>query len=116
MPLLKIATSATPDAATRTKLLTELSSLVAARLGKPESYMMTSLEPGIAMTFAGTTAPACYVELKSIGRFTPELTKQLSAGLCERLSRALDVPESRIYIEFADVQGYLWGHDSDTFG
>ena len=116
MPLLKIVTSAKPAAETRAKLLTELSVLLAARLGKPEAYMMTSIESGLEMTFGGTTGPACYVEVKNVGRFTPELTEQLSAGLCERLERALDVPKNRIYIEFSDAQGYLWGHDGQTFG
>jgi phenylpyruvate tautomerase len=116
MPLLRITTSANPSDSNRTKLLQELSSLVAQRLGKPEAYMMTSLEPGVAMTFAGATAPACFVELKSIGRFTPELTAKLSAELCDRLERGLDVPKDRIYIDFADAQGYLWGHGGETFG
>jgi phenylpyruvate tautomerase len=115
MPLLKISTTATPDAASRGKLLAELSSLLARELGKPEAYVMTSLEPGVAMTFAGTSEPVCYAELKSIGRFTPELTQKLAAALCERLERGLGVPKNRIYIEFADSQGYLWGHDGETF-
>jgi phenylpyruvate tautomerase len=116
MPLLKITTSATPAESARAMILRELSSLIATRLGKPETYVMTALEPNAPMTFGGTTDPACYVEVKNIGRFTPELTKKLSAELCERLERALEVPKERIYIEFSDAQGYLWGHDGDTFG
>lgn len=115
MPLLKITTSvaATPEHA---ELLASLSRLLAERLGKPESYMMTAIEHPDRMTFGGTTAPTCYVELKNVGRFTPELTRRLSAELCERLSAALGVAKDRIYIEFSDAQGYLWGHDGDTFG
>jgi hypothetical protein len=116
MPLLRIATSANVPSATRTKLLSELSKLVASRLGKPELYVMTSLEADLQMTFGGATAPACYVELKNVGRFTPELTRRLSTELCERLSAALEVAKDRIYIEFSEAQGHLWGHDGETFG
>jgi phenylpyruvate tautomerase PptA (4-oxalocrotonate tautomerase family) len=115
MPLLKITTSTDP-APENDKLLANLSRLVAERLGKPESYVMTAIEHPARMTFAGSTEPTCYVELKNIGRFTSDQTQRLSAELCERLSAGLGVPKERIYIEFADVEAYLWGHDGDTFG
>lgn len=115
MPLLKITTSisASPEHA---KLLANLSQLIADRLAKPESYVMTAIEHPSLMTFGGTTEPACYVELKNIGTFTGELTQRLSAELCERLSSGLGVAKGRIYIEFTDAEGYLWGHDGETFG
>jgi hypothetical protein len=114
MPLLKLTTSAAPRPE-HGPLLAELSRFVAERLDKPESYVMTAIEHPHAMTFGGTTAPACYVELKNVGRFRPELTRRLSSELCARLSAALGVPQARIYIEFSDAEGYLWGHDGDTF-
>ncbi|HTQ06140.1 MAG TPA: phenylpyruvate tautomerase MIF-related protein [Polyangiaceae bacterium] len=115
MPLLKITTSVDPSPE-HGRLLANLSRLLAERLGKPESYVMTAIEHPALMTFGGTTEPTCYVEVKNVGRFTPELTQRLSGELCERLSAALGVQQKRIYIEFADAQGYLWGHDGDTFG
>lgn len=115
MPFLKITTSV-PPAPEHGKLLANLSHLVASRLGKPESYMMTAIDHPALMTFAGTTDPVCYVELKSIGRFTGELTQRLSGELCERLSTALGVAKNRIYIEFSDAEGYLWGYNGETFG
>jgi phenylpyruvate tautomerase PptA (4-oxalocrotonate tautomerase family) len=115
MPLLRITTSTAPSP-DHARLLSNLSRLVAERLGKPESYVMTAIEHPERMTFAGTTEPTCYVEVKNIGRFTPDLTQRLSAEICERLSAALGVPPGRIYIEFGDAEGYLWGHDGETFG
>jgi phenylpyruvate tautomerase PptA (4-oxalocrotonate tautomerase family) len=116
MPLLRIVTSAHPTETKRAPLLAELSRFVADKLGKPESYVMTSLVTDATMTFAGTTEPACFVELKNIGTFTPEQTATLSAELCRRFEAALGVPAGRIYIEFSNAQGHLWGHDGDTFG
>jgi phenylpyruvate tautomerase PptA (4-oxalocrotonate tautomerase family) len=115
MPLVKIKTSAKPSPEQAGTLLVELSKLVAKELGKPEAYVMTAIESGAIMTFGGTTAPAAYIELKSIGRFTAEKTKQLSAALCTELTKTLEVPADRTYIEFADGTGYLWGYDGETF-
>jgi phenylpyruvate tautomerase len=115
MPLVRIVSSSeVPPQADA--LLQELSRTLARELGKPESYVMTCLEPRARMTFAGTPAPSCYVEVKNIGTFTSAVTGRLSALICERLSSTLGVPPDRIYIEFADAKGHLWGHDGSVFG
>lgn len=117
MPLLNIFTSAEPPPPDKADaLLKALSAELAALLGKPESYVMTCLVPRTRMTFGGTTAPACYVEVKSIGRITPDSTKKISAFVCTRLADAIGVPQDRIYLGFEDVAPHLWGHDGDTFG
>ena len=114
MPLLRITTSTDP-APEHAHMLLNLSRLVAERLDKPESYVMTMIEHPAKMTFGGTTEPSCYAELKNVGNFRPELTEKLTGELTERLSRALGIPKGRIYIEFSDSDGYLWGHDGATF-
>ncbi len=116
MPLVKITSSVSPKDEARGSLLADLSKLLAKELRKPESYVMTAFEPVAAMTFAGSSEPSAYVEVKNVGRFSPELAKKLSGEICTRLSKALGVPGGRIYIEFADAQGHLWGYDGDTFG
>jgi phenylpyruvate tautomerase len=117
MPLIKVQTSVdTPEAATVEGLLKILSSLVAKHLSKPESYVMTAFEPGIAMTFAGTTEPVCYVEIKSVGNMSPAQTKAMSQDFCQVINEKLGVPTNRIYLEFADAKGSMWGWNSSTFG
>jgi len=117
MPFVNVFTSADAPTPERSDaLLGELSRLLAAELAKPEAYVMTSLVPRARMTFGGTKEPACYVEVKNIGAMTPELTAKLSAALCGRLSEALGVASERIYIEFAEARGHLWGHAGETFG
>jgi phenylpyruvate tautomerase len=115
MPLLQIQSSNSSRAGVPEGLLATLSALVARELGKPESYVMVSISPTTEMLFGGTSEPACFAALKSIGTFTPAQTERLSAALCRALSDALGVRPSRIYIEFVDAQGYLWGHDGGTF-
>ena len=67
MPYLKIQTNTALADDQGKALLAKASSVTAEKLGKPESYVMTSVENNPAMTFAGTDAPLAFLELKSIG-------------------------------------------------
>jgi phenylpyruvate tautomerase PptA (4-oxalocrotonate tautomerase family) len=115
MPLLQIRTSS-PAPADPDALLRELSQQLAGWLGKPERYVMTVLEAGMAMTFAGDTAPCAYVELRSIGGLDGERPASISAALCGLLEERLGVSADRIYISFDDVPARLWGWNGSTFG
>jgi len=117
MPLIKVQTSIpTPDAASVETMLKHLSASLAKHTRKPESYVMTAFEGGIPMTFGGTADPVCYVEVKSVGSFSPEQTQAMSQDFCDQVSQATGVPANRIYIEFGDAKGYLWGWNGSTFG
>jgi phenylpyruvate tautomerase len=117
MPLITVQTSVpTPDRADTEALLKTLSASLAKHVGKPEAYVMTAFESDVAMTFAGTLDPVCYIEIKSVGSFTAAQTTAMSQDFCETISEALGIPGNRIYIEFAEAKGYLWGWNSGTFG
>jgi len=116
MPLIKVQTSVNqPSQADVESLLKTLSASLAKHLDKPESYVMTSFEANIPMTFAGTTEPVCYMEIKSVGTMRPEQTKTMSQDFCTKVSQAIGVPENRIYIEFNDAKGNMWGWNGSTF-
>ncbi|MEM8638536.1 MAG: phenylpyruvate tautomerase MIF-related protein [Cyanobacteria bacterium P01_G01_bin.54] len=117
MPLIKLQTSvAAPEPSTVETLLKTLSIKVSEHFGKSEAYVMTAFEPNVTMTFGGTTEPVCYLEIKNIGTMKPEQTKAMSQDFCQVVEDSLGVPQSRIYIEFADAQRHLWGWNSRTFG
>ncbi len=117
MPLIEVRTSAAaPQGAAGGSLMGDLSRLLAKRFGKPERWVMTGLQANLTMTFGGSTAPAAYVEVKNVGKMSPDDTTTLSGEICERLAAGLGVPRDRIYIEFADAAGYLWGWNGETFG
>jgi len=119
MPYLKIQTNEVISAELEQKLLREASFLVASELGKAEKYVMVNIEPTRSMFFAGTDAPAAYLELKSIGlmesKQPEEKTKTLSAALCKLINDCISIPTDRIYIEFADAPRSMWGWNSTTF-
>jgi phenylpyruvate tautomerase len=114
MPLIRVHTSAAAPA-NAGPLLQELSHQLASLLGKPERYVMTSLQAGLAMTFGGDPAPACYVEVKSIGALDAARIARLCSVLCDLLHSQLGVPPDRTYISFEDVAPQLWGWDGRSF-
>jgi phenylpyruvate tautomerase PptA (4-oxalocrotonate tautomerase family) len=117
MPLIKVQTSVNaPAQGAIEDLLKDLSSSLAQHLGKPESYVMTAFEAGVPMTFAGTTAPTCYIEIKSVGTMGGSKTKAMSQDFCAKIQAALGIPPNRTYIEFADAPGAMWGWNGSTFG
>jgi len=116
MPLIKIQSSVKDiDNKQVENLLTTLSAKLAKHLGKPESYVMTAFESNIPMTFAGTFDPVCYVEIKSVGTMGGSQTKTMSQDFCNVINTHLGVATNRIYIEFADAKGSMWGWNGSTF-
>jgi phenylpyruvate tautomerase len=117
MPVIQVFTSASaPPAGPKAALLGDLSRLLASRFNKPERWVMTCLLPDLAMTFGGALAPSAFVVVKNIGNMTADDTAALSREICDRLTAALEVARDRIYIEFTDAVGYLWGWNGETFG
>ncbi|PPJ64092.1 phenylpyruvate tautomerase MIF-related protein [Cuspidothrix issatschenkoi] len=100
MPLIKVKTSvSTPEKSQIESLLKVLSAKLAQHTGKPESYVMKAFEAEVPMTFAGTTEPVCYLEIKSVGTMKPEQTKAMSQDFCQEINQFLNVPKNRIYID-----------------
>jgi len=114
MPYLHIRTNINVAEGEQVTMLTRCSGIVADILGKPERYVMVSLEQGQKMLFAGDNAPCAYLELKSIG-LPGERTAEISAKLCECIQTELGIPQDRIYIEFADAARHMWGWNGATF-
>ena len=112
MPLINLRTSL-PSVENHEELLQELSSTLADQTGKPEDFVMTLLETGVPMTFAGSHAPAALIEIKSIGALRPP---EMSAAFSELITARTGIPANRIYICFDDVQPSFFGWNGTTFG
>ena len=114
MPYLKIQTNQDVEDAKRASIIKTASKVVATELGKPESYVMVALESSTNMLFAGTDEATIFMELKSIG--LPESkTASLSEALCDFAEEHFCVKKERIYIEFANANGSMWGWSGRTF-
>lgn len=114
MPMLKIQTNSPVAAEDKMALATLASGIVAEILGKPERYVMVSIEENPSMLFGGSDVPLAYLELKSIG--LPESqTSEFSARLANLLEEQLGLPSDRVYIEFSDAPRSMWGWNGGTF-
>ena len=108
MPLLKIQTNVDLPETKTSLVIPQLSRAVADLLGKPESYVMITLETNRNMCFAGDTTPLAYLELKSIG-LPEQNTSAFSRTLCDLVEYHLGVHRNRIYIEFTNAARHFWG-------
>lgn len=114
MPLLTISTNISLDDESAQTLCSKASSHVASLLGKPESYVMVSLQAGTVMSFAGDDSPCAMLELKSLG--LPEnQTAAFSESLCDFLNQQAGIKPERIYIQFTGPDRHMWGWDRKTF-
>jgi phenylpyruvate tautomerase PptA (4-oxalocrotonate tautomerase family) len=114
MPYLKIQTNIEREPGDSQPVLARASKLIAEQLGKPEKYVMVALETAVPLAFGGSEAPTAYLELKSIG-LPQEKTTELSQALCALIHDEFGVKPERVYIEFADAPGAMWGWNSGTF-
>jgi len=114
MPYFCIDTNQTQNIASTRVLMKKASAFIAELLGKPESYVMVSIKPETPLTFAGTDDPAAFVRLKSIGLPRDRCT-ELSEKICGFIYQELGVPINRIFIDFKDLEGSLFGWNGKTF-
>jgi phenylpyruvate tautomerase PptA (4-oxalocrotonate tautomerase family) len=114
MPYLSIQTNQKVDDSTGRELMRKASQAVSEILGKSENYVMVAMPQTVPLIFAGSDEPAAYLELKSIGLPT-DATAKISQSLCALISAGLDVPQERIYIEFANAERSMWGWNGKTF-
>jgi len=114
MPYLKIETNVAVDAAKRQAVLEQASALLAGELGKPERYVMISLDAGKPMLFAGSDEPLAYLHLASIG-LPVASTAQLSTAFCDLMAKVLGISGDRVYLVLADIDRPLWGWNGGTF-
>ena len=115
MPLLKLETNVALDEKKRAALLAGLSSIAAQAIGKPEQYVMVTVQShGLLM--AGKPGDAAFVDVRSIGGLSGQVNRQLSEEVCRLLNQSLGVPSDRVYLNFTDVKAANWGWNGSTFG
>ncbi len=113
MPYVRITTNQAP--ADPAALIAEASRLVASETGKPEAYVMVTLDPQVALSFAASTNPAAFFDVRGIGLST-KTARGLATSLCDLAKTRLGAPPDRVFLNFTDVPADRWGFNSATFG
>ena len=114
MPYLKIETNQQVDGGAIKETLQRISGFVADLLQKPDKWVMVSIDHGSPMMFGGSTEPMAYVEIKSIG-LPYDKCPDFSKDLCDFIESEFDIPADRIYIDFHDIDGKMFGWNRGTF-
>ena len=112
MPVLQVTTNVSIDDTNAFAM--QASSLTAEILGKPESYVMVSVNGAADLIFAGTNDPCAHLMLKSLGLPESE-TRTYSEKLCSFIEQQLGISPARIYIEFTNPERHMFGWNSSTF-
>ena len=92
--------------------LSNVSGFISSLLNKSENFVMVRLIDSLQISFAGTHDPCCFIEIKSIGSLAPS---KMSMPISEFISTELEIPISRIYIYFQDVDSKMWSFKGKTF-
>jgi len=115
MPLISMQTSVSLDDATKDELLRDLSGAVSAATGKPEAYIMATVQSA-QICMAGELGPAAYVDVRGIGGLTQGVNANISAAVARVLGERLGISRDRVYLTFTDVPASNWGWNGSTFG
>lgn len=115
MPAIHIKTSAPLVGTTSVDLLANVSKAVAEILGKPEQYVMVTLQSA-EMIMSGQTGAAAWIEVRSIGGLSHAVNERLTQKLCALVKRDLGIGAERVYINYSDIGPQNWGWNNDLFG
>jgi phenylpyruvate tautomerase len=115
MPYLSIQTNKELEEKEQSRLLAEASKIVAAKLNKPEKYVMVAWAAAPKMIFDSDSNGAAFLELQSIG--IPEPARQeLPAALAKCMAEHLGIDTDRVYLVMKDVPAKYWAQGEQTFG
>ena len=114
MPYLSIQTNQDIDEDQTKEILRNISKATSEILGKPESYVMVTIQSNATMLFAGNDDPLAYVQLRSLG-LSESSTTNLSHSICSLVSSEFKISSERIYIDFASPDRHMWGWNNKTF-
>jgi phenylpyruvate tautomerase len=114
MPLLKLETSQPLDAQKCAALLPALSRIVAESIGKPEEYVMATINH-TSILMSAKSGHAAFVDVRSIGGLSRTVNQQISKKVCSLLAQNLGIPPERVYLNFTNVEAENWGWNGNTF-
>jgi phenylpyruvate tautomerase PptA (4-oxalocrotonate tautomerase family) len=115
MPLLKLETNVALSDEKKKLLLPALSKIVAETLGKPESYVMVTINP-TAILMSGKADDAAFVDVRSIWGLSLAVNQQLSRNICTLLRESLGLAPNCVYLNFFNIDATNWGWKGSTFG
>jgi phenylpyruvate tautomerase len=117
MPLIQLDTSFSfPDQDKKQSIAKTLSQITAEGTGKPEQYVMASINDGLAMVMSGASGPSALITIKAIGGLSKSVNQALAGKISQLLQKELNIPTNRIYVTFEELSPAHWAWGGKTFG
>jgi len=109
MPYCELITTNKTEAYDTMSLSHELAKIIEKIPGKEERWVMTHIEGGAKMAFAGCDEkPVALISLKSFGELGAEQYDMLTREFCTMAERLLAVPADRVYVTYEPVMHWGW--------
>ena len=113
MPYLSITTNVALTAEAESAFTTDVSKALSSGLGKPEAYVMVSVQTVRTLRFAASPEPAAFLDLKSIG--LPRSLEAIASSLTALAEKHAGIAPDRVFINFSDIAASHWAHAGATF-
>jgi phenylpyruvate tautomerase PptA (4-oxalocrotonate tautomerase family) len=108
MPLLKVQLTEELSSEKKVSMHTRLCEIVSDVFSKPAPYIMVIIEKS-DISMAGKCGKTSFIELRSIGGITEKNTAAFTEMVTHYISNETGIPAERIFINFSDIPGSLWG-------
>ncbi|XP_055935755.1 D-dopachrome decarboxylase-A-like isoform X1 [Argiope bruennichi] len=84
----------------------DLSKILAEILSKPLERILINVIPGQRMAYGGTSEPACWLNLWSIGVFDKERNPNYATKLYPFITESLGIKSEKIVLLFHPIEAY----------
>ena len=108
MPFISTKTNVSVSKEQELRLKTEFGKAIELIPGKSERWLMLSFSDSERMWFVGDDAPLAYLSVKLFGAASDSAYYALTAKLTEIVSQELDIPSSRIYVKYEEIDHWGW--------
>lgn len=113
MPFIRVTTNKIVSYDQEKELKSELAKAVAT-IGKPEYYLMVSIDGNDDhMWFGGSDDPCAMVEVNVYGRISQSSYGSLTKSIASSVSKTLGIPPQRIYTNYKEFDH--WGMGEENF-
>ena len=114
MPFFSVQTNQNVNPTGQRDFLARATEMLESQLGKSRQYIMVNLQVEQAMVFGGSSEPAAFASLKSIG-LTEDRCPALAEAISELIRDTLGVPPDRVFVELLDIDRSRFAWNSKTF-
>ena len=113
MPCIDVKTNVAIPKEGEQELAHNLSQVMNDVMGKPEKFMMVTMDDQCKLYFGGSNAPAANLEFGIYKTSDHETWNEVTKQTTQVVSKELNIPVERVYIQQAEYK--YWGYNGENF-